>query len=83
MKQVYKGIVEGNVIRLEQPIQLPQGTSVIVSFSTVYQENQEAIQQRQLHLLERGFSLGKKLYTRREDLYDRETEGYQYPGLCV
>jgi hypothetical protein len=74
MKQVYKGIVEGNVIRLEQPIQLPQGTSVIVSFSPVYQEKQEAIQQRELHLLERGFPLGKKLYTHREDLYDRETD---------
>ena len=72
MKQVYKGVVEGNVIRLEQPVQLPQGTSIIVSFSTVYQENQEAIQERQLHLLETGFPLGKKLYTHREDLYDRE-----------
>lgn len=70
MKQVYKGIVEGNVIRLEQPIQLPRGTAIIVSFSTVYQEKQEAIQQRQLDLLEKGFPLGKKLYTHREDLYD-------------
>jgi hypothetical protein len=74
MKQVYKGIVDGNVIRLEQPIQLPQGTSILVSFSTIYQEKQEAIQQRQLHLLETGFHLGKKLYTRREDLYDRAAD---------
>jgi hypothetical protein len=71
MKQVAKGIIEGNVIRLEQPVQLPQGTSIIVSFSTIYQEKQEAIQQRQLRLLEQGFALGKKLYTHREDLYDR------------
>ena len=68
MKQVAKGIIEGNVIRLEQPVQLPQGTSIIVSFSTIYQEKQEAIQQRQLRLLETGFHLGKKLYTQRADL---------------
>lgn len=74
MKQVSKGVIEGNVIRLEQPIQLPQGTSILVSFSTVYQEKQEAIQQRQLHLLETGFHLGEKLYTHREDLYDSKTD---------
>ena len=38
MKQVYKGIVEGNAIRLESPIKLPQGTAILVSFSTIYQE---------------------------------------------
>jgi len=74
MKQVYKGIVEGNVIRLEKPIKLPQGTPILVSFSTVYQEKQEEITQRQLQLLERGFQLGKKLYTHREELHDRETD---------
>jgi hypothetical protein len=71
MRQVHKGTIEGNVIRLEQPVQLPQGTSIIVSFSTFNQEKQEAIQQRQLRRLEQGFPLGKKLYTHREELYDR------------
>jgi hypothetical protein len=74
MKQVYKGIVEGNVIRLENSIKLPQGTPILVSFSTVYQEKQEEITQRQLQLLETGFYLGKKLYTRREELHVRETD---------
>jgi hypothetical protein len=74
MKQIYKGTDEGNVIRLESPIKLPQGTSVLVSFSTIYQEKQDAILQRQLHLLETGFHLGKKLYTHREDLYDRKAD---------
>ncbi len=74
MKQVYKGIVEGNVIRLENSIELPQGTPILVSFSTVYQEKQEEITQRQLKLLETGFYLGKKLYTRREELHVRETD---------
>jgi hypothetical protein len=74
MKQVYKGTVDGNVIRLEHPVQLPQGTPILVSFSTVYQEKQEEITQRQLQLLDRGFHLGKKLYTSREDLHARETD---------
>lgn len=74
MKQVYRGIIEGDVIRLQCPIKLPQGTSVLGSFSTIYQEKQDAIKQRQLHLLETGFHLGKKLYTHREDIYAREAD---------
>ncbi len=71
MKHVYKGIVEGNVIRLEHPISLPQGTPILVSVTTVYKERQDAITQRQLQLLERGFNFGKKLYTSREELHAR------------
>jgi len=71
MKHIYRGIVEGNVIRLEHPISLPQGTSILVSFTTVYKERQDAIKQRQLKWLEHGFHLGKKLYSSREDLYVR------------
>ena len=74
MKKLYKGVVEGNVIRLEKPLELPLGTPVLVSFSTLYKEKQETIKQRQLKLLETGFHLGKKLYIRREDLYVRETD---------
>jgi hypothetical protein len=74
MKHVSKGIVEGNVIRLEQPVELPQGTPILVSFSTVYQEKQADITRRQLHLLETGLHFGKKLYTHREELHVRETD---------
>ena len=74
MKQVYKGIVDGNVIRFEKPIRLPQGTSILVSFSAIYQEKQEEIKKRQLQLLDAGFYLGEKLYTNREDLHVREAD---------
>lgn len=74
MKQVYKGTVEGNVIRLEKPIALPQGTPILISFSTIYQEKQEVIKQRQLQLLEQGFHLGEKHYTHREELHVREAD---------
>jgi hypothetical protein len=71
MKLVYKGIIEGNVIRLENPIELPQGTRILVSFTTLYKERQDAIKKRQLKFLEQGFNLGKKLYSSREDLHAR------------
>jgi len=58
MKNIYKGIVEGNVIRLEHPIALPQGTPILVSFTTIYKEQQDAIKQRQLQILDRGFDFG-------------------------
>ncbi len=71
MKKVYKGIVEGNVIRLEKQIGLPVGTQILVMLKTLYKDEQEEIKDRQMKLLDKGFYLGKKLYSRREDLYVR------------
>ena len=42
----------------------------IDSFDDVYKEEQEEIKNRQLNLLDKGFYLGKKLYLKREDLYE-------------
>lgn len=71
MKKIYKGIVEGNVIRLEENISLPIGTQALVTLKTMNKEEQEEIKDRQIKLLDKGFYLGKKLYSRREDLYVR------------
>ena len=71
MKKIYKGIVEGNVVRLEENIGLPIGTQALVTLKTMNKEEQEEIKDRQLKLLDKGFYLGKKLYSRREDLYVR------------
>ncbi len=71
MKKVYRGIVEGNVIRLEKHTELPAGTHILVSLTTFRKEKQEEIKNRQLKLLDTGFHLGKKHYSRREDLYAR------------
>jgi len=68
---MHKSIVEGNVIRLEHPIALPQGTPILVSFTTICKEQQDTIKQRQLQLLDRGFEFGKKLYSSREKLHAR------------
>lgn len=73
MKNIYKGVVEGNVIYLEQQIDLPVGTHILVSLQALYNEEQDAIKKRQLSFLERGFDLGEKMYAAREDLYDRNS----------
>lgn len=69
MRKVYKGIVEDNVIRLEGKVDLPTGTKSLVTLKTIIKEEQDEIIERQLKLLDKGFNLGKKLYSSRKDLY--------------
>ena len=69
MKKVYKGIVEGNVIRLEEKIDLPIGSQALITLKTMNKEEQRKIKDRQMKLLDKGFYLGKKLYSKREGLY--------------
>lgn len=71
MKKVFKGIVEDNIIRLEGKVDLPSGTKALVTLKTIVKEEQEEIKDRQLKLLDKGFYLGKKLYSIRNDLYAR------------
>ena len=71
MKKVFKGIVEDNIIRLEEKIDLPIGTKALVTLRTINKEEQGKIKDRQLRLLDKGFYLGKKLYSTRGDLYAR------------
>lgn len=71
MKKVYKGIIEGNVIRLEEKIDLPIGSQALITLKTMNKEEQRKIKDRQMKLLDKGFYLGKKLYSKREELYAR------------
>lgn len=71
MKKIYKGIVEGNVIHLEEKITLPIGTKALIILKPMDKEEQEKIKERQLKFLDKGFYLGKKEYSNREDLYAR------------
>lgn len=71
LKKVYKGIVEDNVIRFKEKISLPVGTEALVTLRPVKKEEQEEIKDRQRRLLDKGFYLGQKLYSTREDLYAR------------
>ena len=69
MKKVYKGIIEGNVIRLEEKIDLPIGSQALITLKTKNKEEQRKIKDRQMKLLDKGFYLGQNLYSKREDLY--------------
>jgi hypothetical protein len=71
LKKVYKGIVKGNVIHLEKQIELPVGTQILVILKTLCKDEQKNIKDRQIKLLDKGFYLGKKLYSKREDIYVR------------
>ena len=71
MKKFYKGVVEGNIIRLEENIDLPSGTQALLTLKLVTEEEQDIIKSRQLKLLEKGFCLGKKLCSNRDEIYDR------------
>jgi Icc-related predicted phosphoesterase len=71
LKKIYRGTIEGNVIHLEETTGFSVGTHALVTLKTLSEATQEDIQNRQLRLLDKGFSLGKKLYTNREDLYAR------------
>ena len=71
MKKLYKGTIEGNLIRLKESVDLPTGSQAIIIVKTLDKEEQQDIIHRQIALLEKGFYLGKKLYSRRDDLYVR------------
>ncbi len=71
MKKNYHGIVDGNIIRLKENLDVPNGTQALVKLKALNKEKQEEIRKRQLKLLQKGFSLGGKLYTNREDLHVR------------
>ncbi len=71
MKKIYKGTIEGNIIHLDKSTGLSVGTHALVTLKTLSETTQEDIQSRQLRLLDKGFDLGKKLYSKREDVYAR------------
>ena len=71
MKKNYHGIVDGNIIRLKENLDVPNGTQALVKLKTMNKEKQEEIKKRQLKLLQKGFFLGEKLYINRQDLHVR------------
>jgi hypothetical protein len=71
LKKVYKGVFEGDVIRLEKQIAFPVGTQIFIILKTLYKDQQKEIQDRQIKLLDKGFYLEEKMYSRREGLHVR------------
>lgn len=71
MKRLYKAIIEGNIIRLQESIDLPKGTEALVSLHPFKKVEEKEIEKRELEFLEKGFDMGRLLYAKREELYDR------------
>lgn len=68
-QQALKGIIEGNQIKLLEPLGLTDGTLVEVTI-TVPPLSEQA-RQRQRLLLRQGFRLGGPPYPARDQLYER------------
>jgi len=69
--KVYKGIVKGNTIVLEEKPDLPDGCPALVEIKPLDQTWDEEIARRQIELLMNPHKGGRLLYRRREELYDR------------
>lgn len=71
MKKVCKGIVEGDIIRLDEKCNFPIGTRALITLKTMNHKGQKEIRDRQLKMFDEGFYLRKKFYSTRGDLYAR------------
>jgi hypothetical protein len=71
MMKVYKGIVKGNTVILEEKPDLPDECPALVEIKPLDQARDEKISRRQIELLRKAPRVGKLLYKKREELYDR------------
>lgn len=69
--KVYRGIVKGNIVILEQKPDVQEGAEVIVLIQAPEDEEQEIVR-RQKALLEKGFAMGKLLCKERGELHSRQ-----------
>jgi hypothetical protein len=64
--KVYRGIVKGNTILLEEKPDLPDECRALVEIKPV-----DEVRDQEIALLKKAPRVGKLLYKKREDLYDR------------
>jgi hypothetical protein len=69
--KVYKGIVKGNTVILEETPDLPDETPALVEIKPLDKARDEEIARQQIALLKKAPRVGKLLYKKREDIYDR------------
>jgi hypothetical protein len=69
--RVYKGVVRGNTIVLEEKPDLPDDCQALVEIRPLDLARDEEIAQQQLELLRKAPRVGKLLYHKREELYER------------
>jgi hypothetical protein len=69
--KVYKGIVKGNTVILEEKPDLPDECPALVEIKPLDQTRDEEIARQQIELLRKAPHVGKLLYKKREELYGR------------
>lgn len=69
--KLYKGIVKGNTIVLEEKPDLPENCPALVEIKPLDRTRDEEIAWQKLELLRTAPRVGKLLYKKREELYKR------------
>lgn len=69
--KVYRGIVKGNTILLEEKPDLPDECQALVEIQPLDRAQDEEIARQHIELLKNPHKGGRLLYRRREELYDR------------
>lgn len=69
--KLYKGIVKGNTIVLEEKPELPENCPALVEIKPLDRTQDEEIARQQIALLHNAPRVGKLLYKKREELYER------------
>jgi hypothetical protein len=69
--KTYRGVVKGNTVILEEAPDLPENCPALVEIKPLDQARDEEIAQQQIALLYNAPRVGKLLYKKREELYER------------
>lgn len=73
--KLYKGIVRGNTVILEERPDLPDDCPALVEIKPLDETRDEEIARQQIELLKNPYKGGKLLYRCREELYSRGEKG--------
>ena len=69
--KLYKGIVKGHTVILEEAPNLPENCPALVEIKPLDRTRDKEIARQQLELLHNAPRVGKLLYKKREELYER------------
>jgi len=69
--KVYRGIVRGNTIVLDEKPNLPDECPALIEIKPLDRTRDEEIARQQIGLLRKAPRVGKLLYKKREELYER------------
>ena len=69
--KAYRGIVKGNTVILEETPDLPDECQALVEIKPLDRARDEEIARQQIELLRKAPRVGKLLYKRRDEIYDR------------